>query len=381
MGNRVDFEKLRKRRQRAQSIKRIAVLAVLLACVGGIFVLNTVLVDMGVSTRLTDFVDSMGGSGFPVTVPGGIIRDVKSSGKDLVVLNDANLYIYNRKGKIITSLQQMNDSTVMTVTPERVLTFDVGSKHYAIHSRSRELLSKTVDSSLQGAAMNGRGDYALISSSAQYVAKVTVFNKQFEQKFEWLSSENMVMDIALAPKGGRMAALCVNTRAGEAYTLFYLFDFSVEEELARKEIPGEIPLEVQYLDGGGIGVLTDRAYRIFSEEGAELHAYLFEGRVPLGIERQDKNTLLWLSLEEGGQELVLLGERLNPLAEFAPDGRLRDMALSANAVFLLSETGIATYSHAFEARDRLEMRGITDIHYCAGRLYYLNEEEIAVLGG
>jgi len=380
MGNQVDFNKLRKRRQRTQSVKRLLALGIILAAVGGIVALNNFFIKSGVTTRLSDAVESFGGSGYPVPVPGGIIRDVKNVGKDLAVLNDTNLYIFNKNGKVITSLQQMGDQTVLHVSSDRVLIYDVGSKKYRIYSRSKALLEKEHGFSLLGADMNSRGDFALISSTAQYAGQVVVYDSQFSAIYEWLSSD-LVADVSINPKGNRMAAISLATRGGEIYSVVYVFDFNEPKELKRLELQDEMALEVAYLGDGRFSVLTDRAYHLFSGEGVEESSYSLGARQVLAVERNGKEALLLLRESAGNrvQELVLLDSDCGEQAVLELEYLAKDIAFGDRNIYTLADTGVTTYGKSLEPKSSLEMRGISEIHAIGSKLYYLGREEINVL--
>jgi len=379
MGNQVDFDKLRKKRQRAVTIKRLVIVAAVAALMGFAVLLNSFLIEAGVTVRLSDMVESFGGSGYPVPVPGGIIRDVKSMGDDLAVLNDTNLLVYNNKGKVITNLQQMGDSTMLLTSSERLFTYDVGAKRYSIHSRSKPLLEKQSESSLQGGAMNERGDYALISSTAQYASQVLVFDSRFNQIYEWLTSD-LVAFVSLSPKGGRMAAVSISTRGGEVYSVLNLFDFSMDTALRRVEIPGEMAAGVQYLEDGRISLISNKQYRIYTSEGVQENAFSLEDRRVVAVERRGKETLLLLQSEDKKSwDLVLLDTSCTSLASLRLNQRVRDMALGGKQVYVLTDTGITAYSKSFEEKGGLQGRGIVQIHYVKNKLYYLNKEEINTL--
>lgn len=378
MGNRVDFDKLRKKRRRATTARRLIALVVIIALIGGVFALNRVFIETGMTTKLSDLVESFGGSGYPVPVPGGIVRDVKSMGGDLAVLNDTNLYVYNKNGKIVTNLQQMSDQTVLITSADRALTYDVGGKRYAIHSRSKRLLERISDHSIQGADMNERGDYAIISSTAEYVSQVMVYDGKFALMMEWLCSD-LITDVSLSAKGNRLAAVCVDTRAGLPYTIVYLLDLSVDSQLMKLEFPGELPLEVAYISDGRFSVLTDKQYRLFTDEGLEDCAYAYGDSELLGLERRGKEALLLLQ-QDKTRRLVLLDASCVEAGDAELDVRVKDFALGDKQAYVLTDTGITVYNRSLERKDGLERRGIVQIHLLKGSLYYLDREEIAVLG-
>ncbi|MCL2056868.1 MAG: hypothetical protein FWH02_06595, partial [Oscillospiraceae bacterium] len=77
MPNPVSFEKVRKRRRKIETIKRLSILALIFAVVAGAVALNNLLVQNELSLRISDLLELRGGTGFPADLPGGIVRDIK----------------------------------------------------------------------------------------------------------------------------------------------------------------------------------------------------------------------------------------------------------------------------------------------------------------
>ncbi len=382
MGSKVDFDRLRKQRQRLQTVKRFIALGIIVGLVGGVIALNRVLIDSGFTVRISDMVESWGGAGYPIAIPGGIVRDIKSMDGDLAVLNDTNLYIYSSNGKTVTNLQQMTDNTVMVPTSSKVLTYDVGSKRYSVDTRSKNLLLKETDYSMLCADMNERGDLAIVTASKQYVAEAAVYNSKFEFVYGWQWSDNMVVDISLSPKGNTLAAGCINTQGGVLRSIFYILDFTMENELAKVEFVDEMVLDVQYLDGNTIGLLTDKQYRILSGGGTVQNSYLLGDGQLTAMERRGNNLLfLYTHKETRTQSLVLLDGDCRVLASTQPGRRIKDIVLGERKIYLLSDEGIATMNNMLEEKSFFALRGITQIHQVKNRLYYLTKEEICVLEG
>jgi len=379
--NRVDFEKLRKRRQRVLTVRRLIALAVILVLVFSILAVNSYLIDNSFTIRISDWVESFGGSGYPIPVPGGVIRNVRSLDTELAVLNDTNLYIYNKKGKTLSTVQRMSENAVLVTSSKRALIFEGGGKRYVVTTPSKQLVDKSYEFNIQGADINDRGDYVLVSSSSQYVAQVTVFNNKNEWYFQWFSSDSMVQDVAISAKGTHMAVGCVNTRGGRIYSTLFLFDLGQKAEQAKLELEGELVLQVSYLDDGRVGVLTDCGWRIYSDSLSGSKVYDFGGLEVRGMDRRGKETLLLLgNTGTRAQELVLLDGDCKVALRAELAGQARDIALGDGRLYVLTDTGVTAYTREMEPKETLELRGISDIHLVKNRLYYLSKDEINVFG-
>ena len=383
MGKAMDFEKLRKKRQRKTTARRLfALLAVAGAIVGAVLV-NNYLIDVGLTTRIRDVVESYGGGGFPISAPGGILRDIKTLDGDLAVLNDTNLYVYNAKGKIISSFQKMQDTTVLICSGKRALTYNIGGKRLTVHSRGREMFAKELEHNILSASMNDSGDIAAVTSSRQYVAQITAFDRKGEESFRWYSADNLIANVAIAPSGERMAAVCVNTQGGQLKTVLYLFDFGREDELQKQELLGELVLNVAYLPDGRFSLLTDKQYAVYSADGIQEAAYRFEGREVIALERQGSDVLLLMRSVQSGynrtQQVLLLDRKCTELAALSVGGKVRDMALGTKEVYLLTSDGVRAYTRELTLKNEFLHPGISNIHLAGNKLYSFTQDEISLL--
>lgn len=381
MNQAIDFGKVRKRRQRLTTLKRLFILAGVMLLAGGILLANRILVEESLTTTLSDYAESFGGDGFPVDLPGGVVRGVGNLGKNLTVLNDTNLYIYSPKGKIVKNVQKMTEAGVGIASDSRLLTFSVGDKDFTVHSLSRELYSGSLEYGILCGDLNGRGDFALVSQVKQFASKTIVYNKYFEEIYSW-SSPEYVTNIALSPNGDMMAASCVGGSGGVLESMVYLFRFNEEIEQAEAvlKLSGNLTLDVQFPESDRVAVLTDKQYLILDSLGKKIHGYDFDERQIIAMERLERQTLLLLKAADGKKyELVLLDANLAAKASLEGSGEIRDMVLGKDSVYVLSSAGIGVYDMELKLKSKLNKRNVSDIHLVGSRIYYLTLNEICAL--
>ena len=383
MNKAVNFDKVRKRRQRAVTLKRLLFLTGAMILAGAAVFIYNVLVEESATTGLMDYFESRGGTGFPVDLPGGIIRDVTSIGENLAVLNDTNLITYNKNGKIIQNVQRMTEHSIAKASPSRVLAFSVGGRNFSVHSISREMFSQTLDQGILCGDMNPNGDFAIVAPAQHFASRVTVYDRQFRQIYSW-SSPEYVTHMSLSPRGDMMAVNCVTGgETGMMESLIYLFRFAEDREQAEIALTLEdsLCLNLDFLESDRIALLTDQAYMILDHHGEIKETYDFSARRLLARESHGRQTLLLF--ERPGRyetELVLLDERLNMTASMRLDERIFDIAFGKDIIYLLTEDGILSYDHEMQQISEYERHGISRIHLIGTRLYYLTYNQICVLG-
>ena len=375
----VDFEKVRKKRQRAQTRKRMLAFGVIVGIVIGIVRINNFFIDTAFIVRLGDMAASFGGEGFPSPIPSGSIRNICAVGNNLVILGDQNLYIYNSRGRIVSHMQQMTQSTMISTGEDRVLTYTVGTRRFSVDTPSRNLIDREAEYSILTGDMNDRGDFVLATSATQYLALVTVYDRSGQRIFGWASAENPVAGVALSPRGDRLAVAGVNTQGGVIRTILFIFDIPGQAEITRLDIASEMPLDLTFTDMDSIALLTDRAYRIFSSGGDERQRHDIEGNITALERRAGEFLMLTYNPESNSEQLVLLSDSLREIARKNPQERVRDMTFGDRFIYILTDSGIITLDRALTEREEYYLRGVFAIHAVGNRLYYFTPEEIRVM--
>ena len=379
MGKAMDFQKLRSRRRRGIFLKRLIILGVIVAGVFAVMSLNTFLVAWQLPTQVTGFLQGFGGPGYPVHLPGGALRDVKALGNDVAVLNDGNLFLFNRNGREMLSVQRVHENTVLLAGGNRMLTYSVGAPGFQIYLQGRLLLDGEHSGSILAAALGERGNYALVSSSIQHVSEVMVFDEQFEQRFGWGTRE-LVAFVDLDPRGTGMAVGSVGVRGGELRSTVSIFDITVEEEPIRVDFADELILSLSYLGHAQIAVITDKGLRVLdAARGNLLGRYdLTGGRVSLS-RVSGEHILLYIEDPRYRQmRAVLFGARGQELGQVSLEMEARDMQVGGRGVYILTAVGVRRFDLAMNPQGKIERSGIARILLAGNVLYYVSQEEIAV---
>ena len=379
MGQATDFDKLRRKRRRGRLIRRIAVLVAVLLGALIVLSLNDMLVDVGVLHYINDFFADFGGDGYPIPAPGGTLRDAKSLGANIAILNDTNLFIYNKRGKELQGVQRMNDGTILLTAGGRALTYDVGSARFRLFSRSNILLEGESEYAITSAALGRKGNYAIVTSHKQFTAQATVFDPAFELEFQWSSNE-LVAGLALSPDGDSMAAGCVGAQGGVLCSTVLLFSFDRQNEIARLEFMDELLLHLEYVSDKKVGVLTDRGYHIMDDTGKLAASRSFGGeRLVESRFEGGAALLLCENPESRTQTIILLDKNGAELGVLRTGIRVRDMQLGAREVYLLTEEGIAVYDMELSHKQTVEAGGVMRILLAADTLYCLTPEQIYIV--
>lgn len=378
----VDFDKQRRRRQRMHRLRQ---LGILLLIVLGVFValyINDLLIREDLPSQLGGLMESVGGSGYPMTLPGGVIRDVGKAGESLVILNDTNLSFYNQNGKLTANVQKMNDRTVMVGEGERVLTYTMGGHEVLINGTSGTIYTREMTDSVLSAAMGKGGDYAVVTTPKQFVAQVDVYDAKNEWRYTRAFPDNVVAQVAISPKGENLAVGHLTTVEGSLETLVVVYSLTADEVKASFSIPDGLLVSLEYLDERTIAVLTDRQYLLFDDKGERFGEYNLPDSLRIRIFESDGTSML-LACENNTtreQDVILLDGSAVAKGRIDSGGRVLDAVVSSQGIYLLTANGVSRYNNSLELQEEYPVQSVQRMEAVGDRIYLLTKTEIEILG-
>lgn len=379
MKNAVNFEALRRKRKRAKRVKTFFALLVTVFLAGVAIYSYQEIIKSDLSASLSDTVGGFGGSGYPVEIPGSSVKRLIPMGSNLVMINDAGLYIYNSKGKNTSHIQQMGEQSIALVTPKRILLYDYGGKKIVIHSSTKELYTHQYDDIVVGAALGENGAYAVVTSPKRYVAKVTAYNASNEAMLNWFSPEEFVISTAIDRKGEMMVVSTIGAKNGLVKSSVHFLRFGMEKEIAIENIENEIITWTGFLSDNRFAVLTDKSYRVYDAAGKNLAEYIFAQNV-LSFKNNGKNMLVLCGTNESREKnLLLLDDSCKELGNIVFEDKCIDMAVYDSEIYVLSDKNVHVFNLSLAPRDTYELKNANKIAIVNGKIYYTTHEEICIL--
>jgi hypothetical protein len=183
--------------------------------------------------------------------------------------------------------------------------------------------------------------YALISSSAQYVSEVYLYNDNFTLINRYARS-GYVTDVAINEKGTLLALLTSDTHEGVFSTEVALCEPGEREFKATADVGTAIGLSCVFTEGNTLSVLTAEGVYALNQNGRVLRSHSFDGL-----------TLACASCTADGITVALRDSVMSTedtVILFGKDGRLlfkerfaegtTQISRSGSTAFLLSSDGI-----------------------------------------
>ncbi|MBQ3094740.1 MAG: hypothetical protein IJC52_06175 [Clostridia bacterium] len=226
---------------------------------------------------------------WPVEMTGESVGDMQEVAGNLVLLTDTATVYYNGSGGESVRHTCAYARPLMKVSDRYVLLLETGGKRFRLETRSGIELEQSIGNVIYTGAVSQKGDVAVVTDSSQsYVSEVTVFSRRGTQRYQWLSSEWLVMDASFSKDGNSLAVVASRSQNGAMQSAILVFDLrGREEQPVQYTADGTLYTAVQYMSGGNLVAVGDTQTRfvnptgkldeIVSHEGVELIGFAIDG--------------------------------------------------------------------------------------------------------
>ena len=228
---RVEYLEAARARARAKHIRRTVIIVAALTIV---ILFATGMVGSSIA-RAKDLVDSVHialtpASGWPqqtgITDPDTV---VPMSGS-FVEKGGDSCAVYSLSGTRLNSIQSGYARPAIAVGKNRFVLYNRSGNELRVESRTQNLYTKTMDSTIALCAVADAGQVAVVTDSTDSAAKLTVYNSAMEQALSWnlTSEQGTPLRMAFSPDSRRLAVAAVTATGGQLATNLYALPFPRE---------------------------------------------------------------------------------------------------------------------------------------------------------
>lgn len=264
-GRRVEFEQLRRRERRRVTPKKASLLAAVLLLMG------LALTALILSIKNTGFTDARELSGDAYVFEAGSRQHFAALGSGLAVASTTGLQLMDSSGATVAREIFSMETPRAAAGDGYAAFYDLGGTALYTARLFGECVPLPQENAILALSVNGAGYMALCTEDADYRGRVTVYNEDQDAVFAWYSGTGNVLSAAVSPDCKTLAILTADSSGSR----LCLYSLSEEAELAAFEAPGELFLELGWLDDDRLCAFsTDRA--VFLNKSCEtLSAVLF----------------------------------------------------------------------------------------------------------
>ena len=343
-------EYLEQARQRARN-KRIRRTAVLLVLLTGIVLFATGLVGSSVAMA-KDFIDTarialLPGAGWPQQTGVSEVTQVESLTGSFVELGKEGCVVYSRSGKKLNSIQSGYARPALAAGKNRFVLYNRSGNELRVESRTQNLYTKTLDSSIYLCAVADAGQVAVATDDTDSVAKLTVYSSAMEQVLSWnlTSAEGTPLRMAFSPDSRRIAVAAVTANGGQLTTNLYVLALA-QGDPVQLGTATSVPQWLGWLSGDSVLALYEDRAVLYGANGGEKASYDFGGSTLVDVDTENGGVALLLS---GGQTCtaVLLDNSLG--VQYSGNVPAASHILrAADGFYLLTDSTVECFNKAGE---------------------------------
>ena len=345
---RVEYLEAARQRARSRRLRRgaiiVAVLTVLVLFATG---------AVGTSiARAKDLVDSVHitltpNTGWPqqtgITEPTAV---AKLSG-GFAEMDTDTCVVYSFGGAKLNSVQSGYARPALAAGKSRFVLYNRSGNELRVESRTQNLYTKTLDSSIYLCAVADAGQVAVATDDTDSVAKLTVYSSAMEQVLSWnlTSAEGTPLRMAFSPDSRRIAVAAVTANGGQLTTNLYVLALA-QGDPVQLSTATSVPQWLGWLSGDSVLALYEDRAVLYGANGGEKASYDFGGSTLVDVDTENGGVALLLS---GGQTCtaVLLDNSLG--VQYSGNVPAASHILrAADAFYLFTDSTVECFNKAGE---------------------------------
>lgn len=248
---------------RRSLIRIICLSAILLAFfVSVAFVLS----DMGIKKPVSDKEPS------PDTVYSVVADNVSAMApygdNGVAVLTDTAVRYFDAFGNSVSSTECSFANPVMRTAGSNLILFDRGAYSLRIEKKGEIFAELTFDSLITAGAVSKSGSYAYVLNDCEgFQSHLYVYGKNGKKNFEWGSSADYIVDVALSPDGKKVCAALLGGNNAEIFSKIILFGVNSEKPVFDVSLPATAVYSVAFVSGRSVAAYTDRGVYLINSKG------------------------------------------------------------------------------------------------------------------
>ena len=345
---RVEYLEAARQRVRNRRIRRTAVLLVLLTAVV-LFATGIAGSSVAVLKDLTDTarIALLPGSGWPQQTGVAELEQMAPLTGSFVELGDEGCVVWSRTGKKLNSIQSGYARPALAAGKSRFVLYNRSGNELRVESRTQNLYTKTLDSSIYLCAVADAGQVAVATDDTDSVAKLTVYSSAMEQVLSWnlTSAEGTPLRMAFSPDSRRIAVAAVTANGGQLTTNLYVLALA-QGDPVQLGTATSVPQWLGWLSGDSVLALYEDRAVLYGANGGEKASYDFGGSTLVDVDTENGGVALLLS---GGQTCtaVLLDNSLG--VQYSGNVPAASHILrAADGFYLLTDSTVECFNKAGE---------------------------------
>lgn len=220
--------------------------------------------------------------------------------------------VYSMNGTRLNSIQSGYARPAIAAGKTRFVLYNRSSSELRVESRTQNLYTKTMDSTIYLCAVADAGQVAVVTDNADSAAALTVYNSSMQQQLVWnlTSEQGIPLRMAFSPDSRRLAAAAVTAVGGQLTTNLYALPLAQGDPVLLST-ENSVPQWMSWLPNGFLLVIYENRAVLYNTTGGsigERASYDFGGSTLVSVSAEDNGVALLLSNGQTSTAVLLDGE-------------------------------------------------------------------------
>jgi len=220
--------------------------------------------------------------------------------------------VYSMNGTRLNSIQSGYARPAIAVGKTRFVLYNRSGSELRVESRTQNLYTKTMDSTIYLCAVADAGQVAVVTDNADSAAALTVYNSSMQQQLVWnlTSEQGIPLRMAFSPDSRRLAAAAVTAAGGQLTTNLYALPLAQGDPVLLST-ENSVPQWMSWLPNGFLLVIYENRAVLYNTTGGsigERASYDFGGSTLVSVSAENNGVALLLSNGQTSTAVLLDGE-------------------------------------------------------------------------
>ena len=194
-------------------------------------------------------------------------------GDGLLVASDVRLELFDGEGRELSSLSRNFPDVICAASGDYGLAYSQSGNAACVLGPEGLYHDLSLPGNILGGDVAGDGSSVFLTEEQGFKGSVTVYDKNGEGSYRVYLGDGYPLDADVSPDGKNVAVLAMNG-AGSSVSVYTM---DREEVAARWDGGDTLYFELEYLDGGGMLLLSTGDAVFLNGKGSLLSSFSFEG--------------------------------------------------------------------------------------------------------
>ena len=263
------------------------------------------------------------------------------------------LTVYSRDMKKYSEHTVNIRTPVLKTSGKYILAFDRDGNNIYVADSFRLLKTFTTDEKIINAGLDENGYFYVITEKYGYKARLTVYDREFDEVFYWDCADNYVFDAVFGGKH-TITTVTLQSEKEKINTVIYKLDYISAKEISQIKLEERLPVACYLKTDDSVELITNKDIVSIRDGGYNL-LYTFNSFNVDRFMQSDRYTLIAKTSSQSAKtdEITAIDHAGNILfsKEFSNVGDVcivsdKFMVLSSGVLYVLNSGGNELYSYA-----------------------------------